>query len=330
MSATPSDAERSEVVISPGQSYLGNMFWRSIGVRAVPHLPCRIDCADSLTLAERMLLVARQSGFANEADWTEEILSWPVEWSALHGIAEIKTPIMKIITRTDATAGKLVVQWQGVTYPAEGAIGVRFPYQPPVRPAITTRRAYQRGVQNNIMRPAQQRPWYYTDNGFCSLEAMERLHQPIVALAHRQVRGAKGKVLDLGCGNGALLAKICNINAALVPVGVDFNKKALEHARELLPVFKTNFIEGDLFDNQLWAGQSYVLTLLMIGRLLEAEESRARKLISSAIDVSTNLLIYVYPNGTARSLHAIADRLGINLGESCGELASLASCSSTS
>ena len=31
-----------------------------------------------------------------------EILSWPVEWSVLHGIAEIKTPIFRVISRSDA------------------------------------------------------------------------------------------------------------------------------------------------------------------------------------------------------------------------------------
>jgi hypothetical protein len=58
-------------------------------------------------------------------------MQWPVEWSALHGIAEIKTPIVKLSTRTDATPEKLILRYHGERYPQEGAHGVRFPYAVP-------------------------------------------------------------------------------------------------------------------------------------------------------------------------------------------------------
>ena len=54
-------------------------------------------------------------------DWIEEILSWPASWSALHGIAEVKTPVLKVSTRTDATAHEFVVRRHGRGMPAEAA-----------------------------------------------------------------------------------------------------------------------------------------------------------------------------------------------------------------
>jgi hypothetical protein len=61
-------------------------------------------------------------------DWLDEVLAWPVEWSALHGIAEIRTPIAKVAMQTDATASKYTIQYPGRGYPREGARGLVFPY----------------------------------------------------------------------------------------------------------------------------------------------------------------------------------------------------------
>jgi hypothetical protein len=107
-----------------------NMLWRWLGIRAVPHLPCRLDCEPSIALGRQFLEVGRASGYGTEMDWLSEVLSWPVEWSALHGIAEVKTPILKICAQTDATAVKYVVRYLGNHYPAEGARGSCFPYKP--------------------------------------------------------------------------------------------------------------------------------------------------------------------------------------------------------
>lgn len=106
-----------------------NILWRWFGVRAVPHLPCRFECAPSIVFGKRLLEMGSKAGYVEEVEWITEILAWPVEWSALHGIAEVKSPLMKLATRTDATAGKCVVQWRGTGYPEEGALGLQFPYR---------------------------------------------------------------------------------------------------------------------------------------------------------------------------------------------------------
>jgi hypothetical protein len=125
-----------------------NVFWRSVGVRCVPHLPCRFDCAASLALSQRFLDAAMRHGFIDEVQWLREILSWPLEWSALHGIAEIKTPILKICTKTDFTRQKAVARRFGQGYPNEGGQGITFPYHLPQRKKLTESPGFQRGLIN--------------------------------------------------------------------------------------------------------------------------------------------------------------------------------------
>lgn len=110
---------------SPAKS---NILWRWMGVRAVSHLPCSFACDATLELADRLIEVGRKHGFDEEMDWMLQILDWPVEWSALHGIAEIKTPILKVSTRTDATSCRYTVRYKGRCRPVESARGTCFPF----------------------------------------------------------------------------------------------------------------------------------------------------------------------------------------------------------
>ncbi len=107
-----------------------NLLLRSIGLRAVSHFPCSMDCADSLILANQFMDLGRSLHLSDEVEWLNEMLCWPVEWSALHGIAEIRTPVVKISAPTDATAEKFTIQWIGKGYPPDGAKGLAFPFKP--------------------------------------------------------------------------------------------------------------------------------------------------------------------------------------------------------
>src|SRR5882724_8156666 len=69
---TPKDAV---VTLESSQANLASILWRWLGVRAVPHLPCRFDCAASLQFGAQLLRVAEQTGYVQEADWIREILS---------------------------------------------------------------------------------------------------------------------------------------------------------------------------------------------------------------------------------------------------------------
>ncbi len=127
-----------------------NILWRWLGVRAVPHLPCGFGCEPTAEIGSRCMELGREAGYDDEMDWLSEILSWPVEWSALHGIALVKTPVLTISTRTDATAGKYQVRWPGLRYPEAGAQGLGFPYRQPGRPLLTQTRRYTRGLEHPI------------------------------------------------------------------------------------------------------------------------------------------------------------------------------------
>jgi uncharacterized protein len=113
-----------------------NIFWRWLGIRALPHLPCDLGCAPSRAIADSLLALARAAGYDEEMDWLREVLSWPVEWTALHGIAIVSTPIVKIVTRADATARKLTLRRHGDAYPEEGAVGLGFPYRRPAKSRV--------------------------------------------------------------------------------------------------------------------------------------------------------------------------------------------------
>jgi hypothetical protein len=108
-----------------------NILLSPLGIRAVPHRPCSFHCSDSAGIAEhwRNLIEDSQESDAEAYAWLRQILSWPAEWSALHGIAEVRSPVLKLCTSTDATAGKYVIQWLGDSYPNEGASGLVFPYR---------------------------------------------------------------------------------------------------------------------------------------------------------------------------------------------------------
>jgi len=119
-----------------------NLFWQMLGVRLVPHIPCSYSCETSRTLARAFIYTGRRAGYQLELDHALEVMRWPVEWSALHGIAEIKTPIVKLSTRTDATADKLMVRHYGEDYPKEATPGINFPYSTLAvqRPVLLTRK----------------------------------------------------------------------------------------------------------------------------------------------------------------------------------------------
>jgi hypothetical protein len=111
MAAATTGASALQSEIAVGGPFPVNLLWRWLGVRAVPHLPCRFDCQASAGFGRTFIELGRTSGFAAEMDWLEEVLSWPVTWSAAGGVATITTPILTITTNTDAAAGKRVVRY---------------------------------------------------------------------------------------------------------------------------------------------------------------------------------------------------------------------------
>jgi hypothetical protein len=107
-----------------------NILLSPLGVRAVPHRPCSFRCEEtkSFAVALRALAVAEGTQAEEVCRWRDSALAWPAEWSALHGIAEVVTPLVKLCFQSDATAAKYVVRWYGDEYPPEASRGLHFPF----------------------------------------------------------------------------------------------------------------------------------------------------------------------------------------------------------
>jgi len=162
--------------------------------------------------------------------------------------------------------------------------------------------------------------WYHLDNVFPSRRRMDRAHRPIVALACRTLRGVGGNVLDLGCGNGALLRKIHALEPRVTPFGIERDPLRVAHARLLLPAFAGNLFEGDLFGAHPLreTGQRFALALLTPRRLSEAGQGGAARLRDWIRERCERLLIYGYGRSRREfgNLAGFARRVGVEVEES--------------
>lgn len=132
-------------------SYIVNTLVRPIGIRAVPHLPCSAACQASIEFGQKFLDLGIRLGFSDEIAWLKQILSLPMEWSALHGIAEIRTPLFKVLTRTDFTAVKLVIRRvHKKDYPGEAPCGHAFPFRAPQGAVVAGSATFQRGIAEPV------------------------------------------------------------------------------------------------------------------------------------------------------------------------------------
>jgi 2-polyprenyl-3-methyl-5-hydroxy-6-metoxy-1,4-benzoquinol methylase len=297
-----------------------NILLRWLGVRAVFHLPCRFDCEATQQLADNLADVARNAGFDEELAWLSEMLRWPVEWSALHGIAEIKTPVVKISTRTDATPQKYTVRYLGDRYPEIGVQGLTFPYKRPAKRKVSDSQQYKAGLENPIQtidEDYKRFEWYFRDNGFSSGYAMDISHQPILNLACSCLSQSSGKILDLGCGNGALLGKIWLKHQSVIPYGVDLISEKIAHAKLLLPEYEDNFAIANIFDvESFWtSNEKYSLVILMLGRLIEVPPIQINQLLSRLKDQTSQVLVYAYDDYIREygSLEQMAKQIGVEL-----------------
>ena len=107
-----------------------NILARRLGIKPFFHLPCSPDCQASQQIASELWQLGREIRFAQEMADLENILSWPMAWSSLHGIAEIRMPVLKATADTDALAQKIEIEWSGTIVPTESGLGVQFPYLP--------------------------------------------------------------------------------------------------------------------------------------------------------------------------------------------------------
>lgn len=255
-----------------------NLLLRWFGVRPVPHLACAFDCRSTERAAESFGELGRSAGLGNEVEWLRELLSWPMEWSALHGIAEIRIPVARIVTSTDPTDEKRVVRIHGTSFPLDGARGLAFPY-----------------MGNPVRRRPGAVPASHADNGFSSALAMSAAHAPLLSAAAAALAHVPGPVLDLGCGNGVLLDKIAR-RTGVPTYGIDADVGKIGRARALHP--GSTFTAGDLFTtDEIWE-PSYALALISAARLAEASAERLDRLARRFATCVSRVLVYTYGDTT--------------------------------
>lgn len=125
-------------------------FLRSLGLVLYDHIPCSSNCLHTEELGSDRIELLRKLGLDFVVDSLVEILRWPIEWTSLHGIAEIKTPLCKISTVTDSLARKYTVRVQSDCYPAGSPPGVVFPFMPPEKLRVSNSKSFRRGIENPI------------------------------------------------------------------------------------------------------------------------------------------------------------------------------------
>ena len=226
------------IYIQQPSIYCNNLM-KNLGIRIVPHLPCSFNCEATNIFGKQFIELGEKLDYQKEMQDIQEILSWPAEWSALHGIAEIKTPIIRISTNTDATGQKYTVRLKGTSYPKEGATGTTYPYTISKGNAITQGRSFR-----SFAVPEVKQPWYYEDNGLSSFVWQTKSHNHLINLIKPL---CPEKIVDLGCGNGALLLEMIEQiglekdSYQMTPYGCDIDQDKINHAKQLHPSFEDNF-----------------------------------------------------------------------------------------
>lgn len=240
-----------------------NILLRWLGVRYVPHLPCGFRCEETARLARRF----RKLIPLPERLWMDQLLAMPMLWTALHGIGELVTPIVTLNFRSEISHELREIRREGGAYPELGARGIRFPYR------------------RDVERP-DSRLW--TDNGFDSLEAMEKAHGVILSLLEPEPR----KVLDLGCGNGLLARRLAGPHGRAIGVERDCGRASRAAAR-LNEVRCADLVEMEL-------GSFHPdpdVVLLMPGRLIERPQNGFVKTLRES---GVECLVYAYGDWLTR------------------------------
>ena len=149
----------------------------------------------------------------------------------------------------------------------------------------------------------------FRDNGFSSAQEMAAIPGTMIDVAVRLLHENTGNILDLGCGNGLLVAAIASRLPGVTPIGVECVRDRANRGRATLERTGGRLYVGDMFSQeQPWFGQQpYLLTILMIGRLLEVGVQLRQALIRDLKRHTNLLLLYTY--GDPLSMSEVATQL---------------------
>lgn len=183
------DSTWEQVAASSGGD--ASTLFRWMGIRLVPHMPCRFNCPESVKLAKEFYNLGLKMGFRDEVEFITEVLGWPTHASRRFGIAELASPALKIVTRTDWTPD----------------------LQSFFRPGTYT----------------EPHEHWWTDNGFQHPDLMRRSHRQLLSVLAAIPPDAR--VMDLGCGNGLLMRRLKRLRPTIAIGGVDSNAMAIARAQ---------------------------------------------------------------------------------------------------
>jgi len=136
-----------ETIQLPHTSQKGDL-WRKLIVYPFTGQFCSFFCENRDDLEKEFMAQMRLAGYEEEFQWLQELYSWPIEWSANHGICELRTPILKCCYETDWTSKEYRVQITGEDYPDEGMEGLRFPYQKRSFLRITDSKSFKKNLEH--------------------------------------------------------------------------------------------------------------------------------------------------------------------------------------
>lgn len=100
---------------------------RYIGLRISFHIPCSFNCQPTIKIAEQRMKLAEEIR-PGKASILKSLLSMPISWDCLKGIAVVRTPIFYIITSSVACIDKHVVEVEGEFIPDESKSGLAYPF----------------------------------------------------------------------------------------------------------------------------------------------------------------------------------------------------------
>lgn len=104
-----------------------NPVLRYIGLRVGFHIPCTFNCKCTIELSEKRLNLAKEKK-PDVVKLLEALLSMPMSWDVLHGIAVVKTPIFYIITSSVPSTEIFKLDINGDFLPRESKKGTEFPF----------------------------------------------------------------------------------------------------------------------------------------------------------------------------------------------------------
>jgi uncharacterized protein len=144
-----------------------NTLFSPLGIDLPGYQPCGLQCEESQRRGSALIALGRETGMGEAMDWLTEILDWPAEWSALHGIAELKTGIIKLAYNTEFTHEKLTVRYHGQTLATGAARGLSFAYRRPQsrRRVLPVRQEEKKHDENFLLECAAPGQGFRSDEG---------------------------------------------------------------------------------------------------------------------------------------------------------------------